>query len=268
MTGLSTTNDKKGKHQLVTKIPMIRPSIMSKDIGKQDTLDNEMLAGYNYQIGTPTVCNDINEDASNTLQHLNDESTTRAPPARTVTRASSVGALTRPLSVKVTKYTNSDNGIHGDVKEHALSRDNENHRCRQESDKSRPTCNSGRGSNTRATGLSIMVAKERTNQSLWEITPIRRSRVHKIGHGLQYEGSHTAVVDHDTVLRIHRPDGYKFSPAQVLKNIRMPSTFIDTEQMAVSNAEINTSLSNMPIITGTEGCETDPYMEQCYKVAR
>ena len=52
LTGLSTTNDKKGKHQLVTKIPMIRPSIVSMDIGKQDTLDDEILAGYNYQIET------------------------------------------------------------------------------------------------------------------------------------------------------------------------------------------------------------------------
>ena len=113
-----------------------------------------------------------------------------------------------------------------------------------------------------------MDAKEEYNLSLREIIPIRSSRVPKIGHMLQHEESITTVVDIGNALRIHRPDGYRFSPVKVLKNIGMPSTSLDTEQMAVSDTEINTSLSNMSISTGTEGSETDPYMEQCYNVAR
>ena len=137
------------------------------NIGKQDTLDEEMMAGYDYQIETPTVCQsyglDIDEDVSNSeenrevtntictsgkkvLQHLNDEGTMRARPARTATRVSTVGIKTRPLLVRVTKFNHSENGLHGDVEEHVLSRDNEDHRCKQESDKSRPNCNSGGGS--------------------------------------------------------------------------------------------------------------------------
>ena len=85
-----------------------------------------------------------------------------------------------------------------------------------------------KGPYTRAMGLSMMVARARTKQSLWEITPIRSSRVQEIGHGLQHEGSPTAVVDHDAVLRIHRPDGYKISPALVLKNTRTVSISLDT----------------------------------------
>ena len=42
------------------------------------------------------------------LQHLNGEGTTRAPPARTATRVSSVETKTRPLTVRVTTCTYTD----------------------------------------------------------------------------------------------------------------------------------------------------------------
>ena len=102
---MSTAKEKEGKRQLVKKMPVIRSSIVSKigymlqyrrplttmvsintglrihkhkfipaqgmtNIGKQDiTLDEEMMAEYNCQIETTTVCQsyglDIDEDAVN-----------------------------------------------------------------------------------------------------------------------------------------------------------------------------------------------------------
>jgi hypothetical protein len=53
-TGLSTTNDKKGNCQLIKKNSVqdwTHATIQS--IGEQDTLDEEMMAEYNYQIETP-----------------------------------------------------------------------------------------------------------------------------------------------------------------------------------------------------------------------
>ena len=84
------------------------------NIGKQDTREAEMGAGYNYHIGTPTICQpyllDIN--SKETPQHFYDENTTRAPPARTALRVPSVGTITRPISVKVMTCTHWDNGLH------------------------------------------------------------------------------------------------------------------------------------------------------------
>ena len=88
----------------------------------------------------------------------------------------------------------------------------------------------------------------------------RSSRVPRIGHILQHEGSLATVVDRGDVIRIHRPDGYRFSTASVLENIGMLSTSLDTERMDVSDTKINTSLSDVSTINGGEGGETGPYM--------
>ena len=97
----------------------------------------------------------------------------------------------------------------------------------------------------------MVVAKKRNDPLLWGITPINSSRMHKIGHMLQDEGSPTTVLDSDDVPKTHRRDGY--NTAQVLKNIRMQSISIYTERMDVSNAKISTSLSDMVTTAGVEG---------------
>ena len=123
-------------------------------------------------------------------------------------------------------------------------------------------------SDMRATGPLTIDDKEGYDLPWHEIIPIRSSIVPKIGHMVQHEESFTTVVDNGDAPSIQRLYGYRLNPVKVMKNIGMPSTYLDTKQMAASDTEINTSLRNMSITTSTEGSGTDPYMEQCYDVAR
>ena len=121
-TGLPTANNKKGNCQLVKKMLQFRGSpTTTMSIGTQDTLDEEMMAEYNCQIETTTVCQsyglNIDEDAVN-IRDIREVTDTKMG----------------------TFY-----------------------------------------SNVRAMGLSTMYAKEGNDLSSRDMTPIRSSRVSKIG---------------------------------------------------------------------------------------
>ena len=72
----------------------------------------------------------------------------------------------------------------------------------------------------------------------------------KIGYLLQYKSLPTTVLGNNGVLRIHRRDRYKLSPAQMLKNIGMQDITLDTEQIALSSCQIET-------LTVRQSCRLD-----------
>ena len=145
----------------------------------------------------------------------------------------------------------------------------------------------------KVTELSPANNKEGERQSVKKMPAIRSSIVSKIGYMLQYKELPTTLMSINDGLRIHRLNGHKFSPAQVLRTIEKIEkmaesscqieipTVRQTSRFDISkgganirgirdetNTKIGTSYSNMFTIAGVEESKTVLYMEKCHNFTK